>query len=169
MPRKTSAGRSGITASCSSVPACRSLTTPRLVITVPTNTRMTPASPGIMMYEVFSSGLYRMCVVTSATVALTLAVVPTCPLRSATNWRRAACAVNSWLPSMSTVGPGALPVTMATAACPSRSWSWAHAADDALAGLVAATLKDFGSACAVAAAPGPATTVGMSDTSKLAA
>ena len=57
LPRKTSRGRSGITASCSSVPVCRSRTTPRLVITVPTNTRITPAMPGIMMSEVFSSGL----------------------------------------------------------------------------------------------------------------
>ena len=50
-------GRSGITASCSSVPVCRSRTTPRLVMIVPMKTRITPHSPGIMMYEVFSSGL----------------------------------------------------------------------------------------------------------------
>ena len=49
LPRNTSRGRSGITASCSSVPVCRSRTTPRLVMMMPTNTRTTPARPGIMM------------------------------------------------------------------------------------------------------------------------
>ena len=57
LPAITSLARSGITASCSSVPVCRSLTTPRLVISVPTNTRMRPARPGTITQEVVSLGL----------------------------------------------------------------------------------------------------------------
>ena len=59
MPTKTSRGRKGITASCSRVPAWRSRTTPRAVATVPTNTRMIPQRPGIMMTAVRRSGLKR--------------------------------------------------------------------------------------------------------------
>jgi hypothetical protein len=57
LPRNTSDGPSGITASCSMVPAWRSRTTPRLVITVPMNRRISAASPGIMTAEVSNSGL----------------------------------------------------------------------------------------------------------------
>ena len=57
LPRNTSRGRNGITASCSMVPLCRSRTTPSAVATVPTNTRMMPHKPGIMMTAVRRSGL----------------------------------------------------------------------------------------------------------------
>ncbi len=57
LPRKTSLGFSGMTASCSSVPDCRSRTTPRLVMIVPTKTSTTPQSPGIMMSDVVRPGL----------------------------------------------------------------------------------------------------------------
>ena len=39
------------------VPLCRSRTTPSAVATVPTNTRMMPQSPGIMITAVRRSGL----------------------------------------------------------------------------------------------------------------
>ena len=57
LPRNTSRGRNGITASCSMVPLWRSRTTPSAVATVPTNTRMMPHRPGIMMTAVRRPGL----------------------------------------------------------------------------------------------------------------
>ena len=57
LPAMTSQARNGITASCSSVPACRSRTTPRLVISVPMKTRIRPARPGTITQEVVRSGL----------------------------------------------------------------------------------------------------------------
>ena len=50
-------GLIGITASCSSVPASRSRTSPMLVMIVPMNVRIRPMIAGTMTHEVFSSGL----------------------------------------------------------------------------------------------------------------
>ena len=94
-------------------------------MTVPTKTRITPARPGIMMSEVFSSGLYRICTLTFL-LAVVLVAAPLPPRPRADSARRAACAANNWLPSMRTCGVAA-PVTIATAACPSRSWPRAQA------------------------------------------
>ena len=57
LPAMTSHARNGITASCSRVPDWRSLTTPRLVISVPMNTRISPARPGTITHEVLRSWL----------------------------------------------------------------------------------------------------------------
>src|SRR5215469_4711444 len=78
-----------------------------------------------------------------------------------------ACAVNSWLPSMSTEGAPPVLVRTATAACPSRSWSSAQ--DLAACESLLTTSNGFGSARATVAAPGPATATGIDGTSKLAA
>jgi hypothetical protein len=59
LPITTSDGRNGITASCSSVPFCRSFTSPMLVTSMPMNVRIRPMIPGIMTQLVFRSGLKR--------------------------------------------------------------------------------------------------------------
>ena len=161
LPRNTSRGRSGITASCSSVPDCRSRTTPRLVMIVPMKTSTTPARPGIITSEVDRPGLYR--IVTSGCSEPRLLPAPPSLLSAAS----VASAVNSWLPSMSTAGRP-LPVsTTATAAWPSRNWSSAHWRPCTAAAVT--TSKGLGRTELTAAASRPATATGIERTSKLAA
>ena len=177
LPTKTSRGRNGMTASCSMVPAWRSRTTPRAVATVPTKTRMMPHSPGIMMTAVRRSGLKRisaLAVATEAPLGATpgcseppppCAVIPCAFARA----RRAAWVANNSVPSRysCTAAPARDGVTMAATASPRRSASRACAAPSA--GRVATTRSSAGSAAATRGAPGPATSVGTSLTSKLAA
>ena len=85
---------------------------------VPMNTSTTPARPGIITADVFSPGLYRM--VTDGFGGGALEESASCRL-SFDSAVSVACAVKSWLPSMSTDGNPALPGTTATAAWPSRS------------------------------------------------
>ncbi len=169
LPSTTSLGLSGITASCSNVPDSRSRTTPRLVMIVPTNTSTTPQMPGIMMSDVLRLGLYRTvtCGGWSNASAIGLPWAAGRLLDSAlARAARAALAANNWLPSTSTWGL-VPPVTTATWAWPSLSWSAAHVRP--CPACVSTTLNGALNNCSAAAACGPATATVIEWTSKLAA
>ena len=57
-------GLIGMTASCSMVPACFSLTIPMLVMMVPMKVRINPMMAGTMTQLVFNSGLNKISTVT---------------------------------------------------------------------------------------------------------
>ena len=128
LPRKTSRGRKGITASCSIVPLCRSRTTPRAVATVPTNTRMMPQRPGIMITASAGRGCRartpaRRAAPPAASARRPLLAFAAC---NSARLRSAAWAAKSSVPSMSTVVLPPAAVTTATTAEPRRSSSCAR-------------------------------------------
>ena len=134
---------------------------------VPTNTRITPARPGIMMYDVLSSGLYRICTLADDRRA---ARAGGRAARSADSAGSASCAVEQLAavdehqrsrPRPGDDRDGGVPVPQLVL----RPGLAALAAG----GVGADQLERLGRAFATAAAPGPATTVGMVVTSKLAA
>ncbi len=110
---------------------------------VPADAPAVPADPGAPAVSADASGPACRCMLARAV--------------------RAARAVNNWLPSMNTAA--GVPVTTATAALPSRNCVRAH--DAPSAGSRCTTSK--GARKTVARAWGPATTVEIVDTSKLAA